>query len=135
MSFITVNDVTFHYKTWGTGTPPAVFIAGYTCTIDLWRSIAKSALLVFLHGGPGFADHNLYVPFWSIFQNIAQMIFIDMHGHGNSDGWHQKDKLNLKTWGKDVKDFCNQLAIEKTYYNGILIWRVGGASIHLRTSP
>jgi len=75
--------------------------------------LIEKPTLLFLHGGPGLADHNLYAPFWSTFQDVAQVVFLDMRGHGQSDGWNQKDKFNLKTWGQDVKDFCDQLGIKK----------------------
>jgi proline iminopeptidase len=75
--------------------------------------LIEKPTILFLHGGPGLADHNLYVPFWSQFQDIAQVIFIDFRGHGLSEGWKQSDKFNLRSWGADVKDFCDRLGIEK----------------------
>ena len=76
------------------------------------NKLIKKPTIIFLHGGPGLADHNLYVQFWSRFQNIAQVIFLDFRGHGQSDGWDQEDKFNLHSWAQDVKDFCVQLGIE-----------------------
>lgn len=69
--------------------------------------------IIFLHGGPGLADHNLYVPFWSQLKDVARVIFFDMRGHGQSEGWDQPDTWNLKQWGTDVYEFCNALDIEK----------------------
>ena len=77
------------------------------------NKLIKKPTMIFLHGGPGLADHNLYVQFWSRFQNIAQVVFIDFRGHGQSEGWDQKNKFNLRSWAQDVKDFCDQLSIEK----------------------
>ena len=78
---------------------------------DIYGS--QQPTIVFLHGGPGLADHNLYVPFWSRLQNIAQVVFPDFRGHGLSEGWDQTDKFNLRTWAADVKNFCDQLGIIK----------------------
>lgn len=44
----------------------------------------KQTLLV-LHGGHGFADHTLYVEFWSQFADSIQVIFLDQRGCGRSD--------------------------------------------------
>lgn len=39
-------------------------------------SVEQKPTLIVLHGGHGFADHTLYVEFWSQFQDIMQVIFI-----------------------------------------------------------
>ncbi len=75
--------------------------------------LIEKPTMLFLHGGPGLADHNLYVPFWSSFKDIAQVVFLDFRGHGKSAGWQQEDKFNLRTWAADVKDFCDKLGITK----------------------
>lgn len=75
--------------------------------------LIEKPTMIFLHGGPGLADHNLYVSFWSKFKDVAQVIFLDLRGHGLSEGWEQTHKFNLHSWASDIKDFCEQLAIEK----------------------
>lgn len=76
-------------------------------------TLVQKPTLIFLHGGPGLADHNLYAPFWSQFKNIAQVIFLDMRGHGLSGGWNQEEKFNLTSWAADLKEFCDKQGIEK----------------------
>src|SRR3990167_6770811 len=73
--------------------------------------VIEKQTLILLHGGHGFADHTLYVEFWSQFADIAQVIFLDQRGCGRSDKRNQ-DEWNLQQWGKDVHDFCLQLGIK-----------------------
>ncbi len=75
--------------------------------------LIEKPTLLFLHGGPGLTDHNLYVSFWSSFKDVAQVVFLDFRGHGKSGGWEQVDKFNLHTWAADVKEFCDKLGIIK----------------------
>lgn len=74
--------------------------------------------IIFLHGGPGLADHTLYVPFWSKFKDCAQVVFLDLRGHGRSDGHDDEINFNLKSWARDVKEFADKLDIEKPVVMG-----------------
>lgn len=76
-------------------------------------------VLIFLHGGPGLVDHALYVPFWSKLSHLIQVVFIDMRGHGKSEGHDSPDSWTLEKWGKDVYDFCQMLHIKKPIVAGI----------------
>lgn len=80
--------------------------------------VTQKPTLLFLHGGPGLADHTLYVNFWSQLADVAQVIFIDMRGQGRSGGWDKPNTWNLKQWGQDVISFCNTLKIEKPILAG-----------------
>jgi pimeloyl-ACP methyl ester carboxylesterase len=80
---------------------------------------SSSEVLILLHGGPGLADHTVYVPFWSKLSGIIQVVFIDMRGHGRSDGHYTPESWTLKQWGQDVYDFCNALNIEKPIVAGV----------------
>lgn len=79
----------------------------------------KKPCLIILHGGPGLADHSLYVPFWSKLKDNIQVIFIDMRGHGQSSGHNTPESWNLAQWGKDLYDFCSVCNIEKPIIAGI----------------
>jgi pimeloyl-ACP methyl ester carboxylesterase len=84
----------------------------------LESSVREKHTLIVLHGGPGLVDHTLYVSFWSIFSNIAQVIFIDQRGSGRSN-IKEHPYANLAQQGKDVYLFCEQLGIEKPILAGI----------------
>jgi proline iminopeptidase len=79
--------------------------------------IEKSSLIV-LHGGHGFADHTLYVEFWSQFSNISQVIFIDQRGCGRSAS-SSPAEWNLRQWADDLHQFCSALNIEKPIIAGV----------------
>lgn len=72
-------------------------------------------VLVFLHGGPGIVDHQIYVPFWSQLSTEMRVVFFDMRGHGQSGGHDVlfKPTWNLAYWAKDVHSVCVALGIEK----------------------
>lgn len=78
---------------------------------------AKPTLIV-LHGGHGFADHTLYVEFWSQFQDIVQVIFVDQHGCGRSDPGTPAS-WNYQRWASDIHALCQSLGIEKPILAGV----------------
>lgn len=80
--------------------------------------VIEKPTLIVLHGGHGFADHTLYVEFWSQFADMAQVVFLDQRGCGRSD-LRSSYEWNLKQWGRDVFDFCAQLGIKKPILAGI----------------
>lgn len=74
--------------------------------------------LIFLHGGAGMADHSIYVPFWSSFSAIANVVFIDQRGCGKSDSG-SPEKWNLTQHGKDVVAFCERHQIKSPIVAGV----------------
>ena len=74
--------------------------------------------MIVLHGGPGFVDHNLYVPYWSYFAIFMQVVFVDQRGNGLSDHGDPA-KWNLDTCGHDIYLFCQALQIDKPIIAGI----------------
>lgn len=81
------------------------------------RVVEKPTLIV-LHGGHGFADHTLYVEFWSQFSDITQVIFLDQRGCGRSDA-RKPEEWNLQQWAEDLYQFCKLLGIEKPIIAGV----------------
>lgn len=81
-------------------------------------SISTKPTMIVLHGGHGFADHTLYVEFWSQFQDMVQVIFIDQHGCGRSDSG-KPGSWNLSRWANDIKGFCDTLEIDKPILAGV----------------
>ena len=67
--------------------------------------------LILLHGGPGM-DHSLFMPAFSKFADIAQVIYYDHRGNGRSDNG-ESTAWNVAQWGDDVRTFCDALEIEK----------------------
>lgn len=71
--------------------------------------------LIVMHGGPGF-DHSTLRPFFDRFSDTHQLIYIDHRGNGRSTGAPQS--WNLLQWGRDVKNLCDVLGIEKPHVYG-----------------
>jgi proline iminopeptidase len=75
-------------------------------------------IMIFLHGGPGMVDHTIYVPFWMQLSERLPVIFVDQRGNGQSD--YGDPKLwNLQQCGRDVKQFCDALRIERPIIAGV----------------
>jgi pimeloyl-ACP methyl ester carboxylesterase len=68
--------------------------------------------LVLLHPGPGF-DHNV----WKVYLGpelapVAQVVYVDMRGHGRSDAIARAD-MRLDVWADDLLALCEALEIER----------------------
>jgi len=81
-------------------------------------TVIEKPTVIILHGGHGFADHTLYVEFWSQFADIAQVIFLDQRGCGRSDAG-KPDQWNLQYWADDVYEFCQKLGIKTPIIAGV----------------
>lgn len=82
--------------------------------------VEEKPTLIVLHGGHGFADHTLYVEFWSQFSDVAQVIFLDQRGCGRSNA-SEPDKWNLQQWADDLHQFFITLNITKPIIAGVSI--------------
>lgn len=68
--------------------------------------------VVVLHGGPGAFDHSLYKPDLAQLTDVAQVVYLDLRGHGRSA--HESDAAwSLPLWADDVRAFCEALGIER----------------------
>ncbi len=88
---------------------------------DIYESYAKGLkkpTLIVLYGADARYDYTIYVDFWSKFNDIAQVIFIDQRGCGRS-GYSDSSKWNLKTWTEDIHTFCKKLGLDKPIFAGI----------------
>ena len=66
--------------------------------------------VVLLHGGPGSFDHSYFKPDFARLSNVAQVVYLDLPGHGRSDhgdpaGW------SFELCADAVRDFCDTLGI------------------------
>jgi pimeloyl-ACP methyl ester carboxylesterase len=66
--------------------------------------------LLLLHGGPGF-DHSLFKPAFAEMAALAQLVYLDLRGHGRSDSG-PANKWTLEQWAHDVFSFCEALSID-----------------------
>jgi proline iminopeptidase len=68
--------------------------------------------IVLLHGGPGSYDHSYFKPDFAKLTKVAQVVYLEMHGHGRSSrgnprGW------SFGEFANDLRAFCNTLEIAK----------------------
>jgi pimeloyl-ACP methyl ester carboxylesterase len=67
--------------------------------------------VVLLHGGPGSFDHSYFKPDFSRLADAAQVIYLDLRGHGRSE-WGDPTAWSFETCADDVRAFCEALAID-----------------------
>jgi pimeloyl-ACP methyl ester carboxylesterase len=66
--------------------------------------------VVLVHGGPGGFDHSYFKPDFGRLAEHAQVIYLDLRGHGRSD-WGAAEAWNLEACADDVRVFCDTLGI------------------------
>ncbi len=81
-------------------------------------TVIEKPTMIVLHGGHGFADHTLYVEFWSQFSEMVQVVFLDQRGCGRSDQ-ATSEEWDLAHWGEDLFQFCKALDIKKPIIAGV----------------
>lgn len=88
----------------------------------LWFDVDGSALVpdgpemrerptvVLLHGGPGSFDHSYFKPDFARLAEVAQVIYLDLPGHGRSD-WGDPSSWTIELCADAVRDFCDTLGL------------------------
>ena len=92
--------------------------------IRLWFDVDGPALVpegqemrgrptvVLLHGGPGSFDHSYLRPDFDRLADIAQVIYLDLPGHGRSE-WGDPAEWTFELCADSVRDFCDALGIAR----------------------
>lgn len=73
--------------------------------------VVRNPTVILIHGGPG-ADHRFSRSFAPALADVAQLIYIDLRGHGQSSP-SSCDHWNLATWADDIAEFCRVLDIAR----------------------
>ncbi|MGN6176354.1 MAG: alpha/beta fold hydrolase [Streptosporangiaceae bacterium] len=66
--------------------------------------------VVLVHGGPGVYDHSYFKPDFARLARHAQVIYLDLRGHGRS-AWGETDRWTFEACADDVRVFCDSLGI------------------------
>jgi pimeloyl-ACP methyl ester carboxylesterase len=66
--------------------------------------------VVLLHGGPGSFDHSYFKPDFARLADAAQVVYLDLPGHGRSD-WGEPEEWSFETCADAVRDFCDAVGI------------------------
>jgi pimeloyl-ACP methyl ester carboxylesterase len=92
--------------------------------IGLWFDVDGPALVpdgaemrerptvVLLHGGPGSFDHSYFKPDFGRLAASAQVIYLDLAGHGRSD-WGDPGEWTFELAADAVQDFCDAVGIAR----------------------
>jgi len=95
----------------------------------LWFDVDGSALVpdgaamrerptvVLLHGGPGSYDHSYFKPDFARLAEVAQIVYLDLRGHGRSAHGDPHD-WSFEACADDVRAFCDALGIERPIVYG-----------------
>ena len=90
--------------------------------IRLWFDVDGSALVpagpamrarptvILVHGGPGGWDHSYFKPDFAPLVEHAQVIYLDLRGHGRSE-WGDPSAWTLEACADDLRQFCDTLGI------------------------
>jgi proline iminopeptidase len=66
--------------------------------------------VVLVHGGPGVWDHSYFKPDFAPLLEHAQVVYLDLPGHGRSD-WGDVATFSFDACADDVRVFCDALGI------------------------
>lgn len=66
--------------------------------------------VVLLHGGPGSFDHSYFKPEFARLAEVAQVVYLDLPGHGRSE-WGDPADWSFELAADGVRDFCDAVGI------------------------
>ncbi len=101
----------------------------------LWFDVEGAALVpdgsemrqrptvVLVHGGPGTYDHSYFKPDFGSLAAHAQVVYLDLRGHGRSD-WGKPEEWSFEACADDIRAFSDALGIERPV---VLGHSMGGA--------
>lgn len=68
--------------------------------------------VVLLHGGPGSFDHSSFKPEFARLADVAQVVYLDLPGHGRSE-WGDPADWSFELAADGVRDFCDAVGIAR----------------------
>ncbi len=68
--------------------------------------------VVLVHGGPGSFDHSYFKPDFGRLAEHAQVVYLDLRGHGRSD-WGDAGEWSFEACADDVRIFCDAVGITR----------------------
>lgn len=66
--------------------------------------------VVVVHGGPGVYDHSYFKPDFTRLAVHAQVVYVDLRGHGRSD-WGDATAWGFEACADDIRAFCDTVGI------------------------
>jgi proline iminopeptidase len=92
--------------------------------VRLWFDVEGPALVpdgsemrqrptvVLVHGGPGVWDHSYFKPDFAPLAERAQVVHLDLRGHGRSD-WGDTAEWSFEACADDVRGLCDAVGIAR----------------------
>jgi pimeloyl-ACP methyl ester carboxylesterase len=74
-------------------------------------AMRKRPTVVLLHGGPGGFDHSYFKPDFARLTEVAQVVYLDLYGHGRSE-WGVPEDWTFELCADKVHEFCDAVGIE-----------------------
>jgi proline iminopeptidase len=68
--------------------------------------------VVLVHGGPGSFDHSYFKPHFSSLAEHAQVVYLDLRGHGRST-WGDLADWSFEVCADDIRAFCDTVGITR----------------------
>ncbi len=114
------------------GTLPRRILSGVKVDVNgarLWFDVDGAGLVpdgeemrerptvVLVHGGPGSFDHSYLKPDFRRLAEVAQVVYLDLPGHGRSD-WGDAEAWSFELCGDALHDFCEALGIDSPVVYG-----------------
>jgi pimeloyl-ACP methyl ester carboxylesterase len=73
--------------------------------------------VVLVHGGPGSYDHSYFKPDFARLTTQAQVVYLDLRGHGRS-AWGNPADWSFEVCADDLRAFCDALGIVRPVVYG-----------------
>jgi pimeloyl-ACP methyl ester carboxylesterase len=73
--------------------------------------------VVLVHGGPGSYDHSYFKPDFARLAGSAQVVYLDLRGHGRS-AWGDPADWSFEVSADDLRGFCDALGIARPVVYG-----------------
>jgi pimeloyl-ACP methyl ester carboxylesterase len=77
-----------------------------------WGKMRDRPTVVLVHGGPGVWDHSYFKPDFAPLTEHAQVVYLDLRGHGRSD-WGDAADWTFEACADDIRVFCDSVGIAR----------------------
>ena len=75
-------------------------------------ALRQRPTVVLVHGGPGVYDHSYFKPDFGRLTEQAQVVYLDLRGHGRSD-WGHAATWSFEACADDIRAFCDTVGIAR----------------------
>lgn len=85
--------------------------------VPIGPEMRERPTVVVLHGGPGSFDHSYFKPDFARLTEVAQVVYLDLPGHGRSD-WGDPAAWTFEDCADGLRGFCDALGIARPVVYG-----------------